>query len=84
MSNKALVEVYIPASGERFDVWIPLESKMSEVKLMISKALGEISGGMYQANDETVLCDADTGCVFDINTEVAELGIENGSRLLLI
>jgi len=43
-----------------------------------------LSKGKFKANDEAVLCDAETGIVFDINTEIAELDIHNGSRLMLI
>lgn len=84
MSNKALVEISVPATAQKFDVYIPLESKMSEVTKMVSCALNDLSDGKYKATDEAVLCDADTGIIFNINIEVAELGIKNGSRLMLI
>lgn len=84
MNNKILVEIYLPASGESFDVLIPLESKMGQVRKLVVSVLGDLSSGKFCPNDETVLCDAETGTIFDINTEVAELGIKNGSRLMLI
>ena len=84
MNNKALVEISVPASGEKFDVFIPLESKMSEVLKLVSAALSDLSGGRYKASDEAVLCDAKTGIIYNINMEVAELGICNGSQLMLI
>lgn len=84
MNNKALVEISVPASGEKFDVFIPLESKMSEVLKLVSDALTELSNGKYRATNEAVLCDVETGIIFNINMEVAELGIKTGSRLMLI
>lgn len=84
MNNKALVEIFVPAAGQKYDVYIPLESKMSDVVKMVAAALSELSGGKYQATDEAILCDAETGAVFDVNIEVAELGIQNGSHLMLI
>ena len=84
MNNKVLVEISVPASGDKFDVFIPLESKMSEVLKLVSGALSDLSNGKYHATDEAVLCDADTGIIFNVNMEVAELGIKNGSRLMLI
>lgn len=84
MNNKALVEISVPASGEKFDVFIPLESRMSEVLKLVSGALTELSNGKYRATSEAVLCDAETGIIFNINMEVAELGIKTGSRLMLI
>lgn len=84
MNNKALVEIIIPAASQKYDVYIPLDSKMSEVVAMVAIALSDLSNGRYKATSEAVLCDADTGIIFNINTEVAELGIKTGSRLMLI
>lgn len=83
-NNKVLVEINVPASGENYDVLIPLESKMSEVLRLVSSALGELSGGKWRASGDAVLCDAATGVIYNVNMEVAELGIRNGSRLMLI
>lgn len=84
MNNKALVEIYVPATAQKYDVFIPLESKMSDVIKMVAGALSDLSNGNYKATDEAILCDADTGIIFNVNMEVAELGIKTGSRLMLI
>lgn len=84
MYNKALVEIFVPASGKKFDVFIPLDSKMSDVLKLVSSALSDLSDGKYTATNDAVLCDAKTGMIFNVNMEVAELGIKNGSRLMLI
>lgn len=82
--NKALIEVVLPAADMKFDVYIPLESKMSEVLALVSGVLNDLSGGKYKATENAVLCDAETGIIFNINMVVAELGIRNGSKLMLI
>lgn len=84
MNNKALVEIRIPATGETFEVLIPLESRMSEVVELVAKVLTDLSDGKYKAGCDAVLCDAATGIIYNINKAVGELGITNGSRLLLI
>ncbi len=84
MNHKALVEISVPAAARKFDVYIPLESKMSEVIKLVSTALSDLSDGKYKATEDAILCDADTGIIYNINVEVAELGIKTGSRLMLI
>ena len=84
MSEKALVEITIPAAGTSFDVYIPLASRMSEVLEMVSGALSELTDGKYKATKDAVLCDADSGIIYNVNIEVVELGIKNGSHLMLI
>lgn len=83
-NEKALVEIIVPASSQRFDVYIPLACRMSDVIKMVSAALSDLSDGNYKAGAQAILCDADTGIIFNINMEVAELGIRTGSRLMLI
>lgn len=84
MNEKVLVEIFVPASGETFDVFIPAESRMSDVIKMVAGALSDLSNGKYKATDDAVLCDAATGIIYNVNIVVAELGIKNGSRLMLI
>lgn len=82
--NKVLVEISLPAAGRSFDVYLPLESQMSEVVMLVSALLSDLSDGKYKANDNAVLCDAATGIIYNINMAIAELGITNGSKLMLI
>ena len=44
LNNKALVEITVPVSGEKFDVFIPLNSRMSEVLPLVSGVLSDLSG----------------------------------------
>lgn len=82
--NKVLVEVLLPASGEVYDVRIPLDSQLGEVAVLIMQQLETLSKGRFIANNTTVLCDAKSGEILDINKFVVELGIKNGSKLMLI
>lgn len=82
--NKILVEIFLPAANMSFDVYIPLESQMSEVLTLVSSLLSDLSDGKYKATNDAVLCDATTGIIFNINMAIAELGIKNGSKLMLI
>jgi len=84
MNNKILVEISVPAAAQKFDVYIPLESRMSEVVRMVAGALSDLSDGKYKATNDAILCDAETGSIFNVNIEVAELGLKNGSHLMLI
>ncbi len=82
--NKALVEVYLPAAGKSFDVQIPLNLKVWEIASMLSKAFEDFSNGCFSSSDQTTLCDRDTGAILNLNITAEELGIKNGSKLMLI
>lgn len=84
MDDRALVEIFVPAAERSFDVFIPLSCKMSEVIGLCAKLLTSLSDGKYMADENAVLCNADSGIIYNINMEIAELGIRNGTRLMLI
>lgn len=82
--HKILVEIFNPASGNTYDVFIPLKSQVYEVVFLLSTTISELSLGHYKATEQTVLCDRITGNVFDINGTIEELGLKNGSKLMLL
>ena len=82
--EKVLVEVFVPATNRSYDIYIPLASRMSEVLLLISSLLSDLSEGKFIAGEDAVLCDAESGMIFNINLSVGELKIKNGSKLTLI
>ncbi len=82
--ERVLVEVYLPAASKSFDIYIPLSSKISEVLLLVSKVISELSDGTFLAAEDTVLCDAVSGNILNINMSVYESGIKNGAKLILI
>lgn len=84
MDKKVLAEIYIPVTGASFDIFIPLESKMSDVLELLKKAVNEMSDGLFTAGESTVICRRNTGDILNINLTVYELGIHNGSKLMLV
>lgn len=84
LENKALVEIEVPAINKCFDVYVPLDCKMSSVLTLIAHTIQELTDGFFLSNSETVLCDYSSGKIYDLNKFTYELNINNGSKLLLI
>lgn len=82
--DKALIEVYVPVLDRAFDMFIPLTSPMHDVLELIKKAVSEMSDGRFVANANTTICNREDGTIININLSVYELGIRNGSKLMLI
>lgn len=81
--NRILVEVYLPVALKSFDIWIPTAMRFSQATELVARALARISNGLYQAN-QAVLCDFESGEMMNVNLTVAELGLQTGSKLLLM
>ncbi len=82
--KKVLVEVFVPVIGKKYDVFIPSTSKMSEVLELLKKAVADLSGGRFIPTSETAICYRENGDIINVNMTVYELGIHNGSKLMLI
>ncbi len=81
--DKILVELFVPAIGETHNMLIPRHLLLRDLIFMVKKAVSDMSDGRFVADDTTVLCRND-GAIMDINLSVHELGIHNGSKLMLI
>lgn len=84
MNNKVLVEVIVPLLEKRYQVYIPINKRISTVIKLMEKALREITNGYYPNKENSVIIDAESGNVFDINITVKESKMINGSKIILI
>lgn len=82
--NKILVEIYVPALMKTFEVYIPTRSKMYDVLQLIESAVRELSDGSFQSDANVLLCERNTGIIYNINMSVEQIGLANGSQLMLI
>lgn len=82
--KKILTEIYVPAIGRTFDIFIPSEQPMYIILDLIKKAVYEISGGLFVPDKNTAICYRDDGTILNIDKTVYELRIRNGSKLMLI
>ncbi|MBQ4260133.1 MAG: methyltransferase [Lachnospiraceae bacterium] len=82
--EKVLVDIFVPVLNRTFEVFIPLRSPMHEVLELIKKAVTELSDGRMTVDENTTLCYRTDGTIININLSVYELGIKNGSKLMLI
>ena len=82
--DKILIEVFVPALGSPFDIFIPAQAYLFEVLELIKKAVTELSEGRFTADGTTALCFRENGAIININLSVAGLALHDGSRLMLI
>lgn len=82
--EKVLVEIFVPAAKRSFDVFVPPTSILSEVVSLVTRSVCELSEGKYNPDVTAILCDAQSGRIFNINLSLYELEIKTGSKLMLI
>lgn len=84
MNNKVLVEVIVPYLETKYQMYIPINKRISVVIKLIEKALKEMTNGYYPDKEGSVIIDVESGNVFDINITVKESKMINGSQIILI
>lgn len=84
MTNKILVEIYLPAANSTHDVFIPLKMKLHEIVPLLSGLMTEISEGYFIAGPDITICDFASGKTLDVNKTAEDLQLKNGSKLMII
>ena len=82
--NKIIVNVYVPVLNISYDIFVPLQAQLYEVTELIKKAVTELSEGRFIPMRDTTISLRASGKILDINSTIQELGIGNGTKLMLI
>ncbi len=82
--DKILVSVYALAIDEEYDMFIPINEKVSNIIELIQNTIKELSGNYYQVNPKAFLYNSIDGAIINNNNIVKLSGLKNGARLLLI
>lgn len=82
--DKVLVKVYVPMLEGIYDVWIPSNKKIYEIIVLLVKAIYELTEGDYSPKNTPTLYDKITAQKFDINANLKDTTIRNGTEIILI
>ena len=82
--NKVLVKLFVPILEQQYEIWLPLNKKIYNIIILLSKAVNELEEGQYQPNEMPILYNRFTGEAYDINSRVKDTDIRNGTEIILI
>ena len=81
--NKVNVDLIVPSIKERFNIFIPVNKTIGEVIVILNKTINEMNNNFPIANNLSLLDIVDNK-IYDINSEIINTGIKNGTILALI
>lgn len=81
--NKVNVDLIVPSIGERYNLFIPVNKAIGEVIVILNNTINEMNGCFPIMNNLSIL-DVIENKIYDLNTEVINTGIKNGTILALI
>ena len=82
--DKIIVELRIPAIDKIYDVKIPRDIQIWEATQLIVKMVSNLHPVLYASENEAMLVDYESGKVIAVNALVADSGLTNGARVMLI
>lgn len=82
--NKILIELEIPLIEIKYDLFIPINKKVGTIKKLIEDALVELTDNAYTPKEDCNFYSKETGEIYDVNKNVRDTDLKNGSRIILI
>lgn len=81
---KILVNVSVPAIGEKYDILVPDFLRIRVVTSLIASTVESLSDHMYVSSGEECLCSAEKNILLRPNATLEKYGIQNGDHLVLM
>jgi hypothetical protein len=82
--NKIIVEVYLPANGETYDIRVPDDMYIRDVADILGDLFSDVAKGMYCKSDINILCLRDKGESVPQDKTLNELNICNRTKLMFV
>ncbi len=79
-----IVELYLPSTSATFDFQLPATGRVCDVVNEIVRILETTQQNLSFDKGQTVLCDLEHGVILDPASHIAQTGIHDGSRLMLL
>lgn len=82
--DKILVEVYIPAIGKSYDVFLPGQITVQQAIMTLNGIFSKLNQEYFKNVTQMLLCDRETGIIYNPEEMICRTRIVNGSKLLFI
>lgn len=82
--NEIFLQLFVPSVLKTFDIKVSKTLRLYEIRDMLYDLLSQDIDVDVLKKSNPILCDRESGVIFNINLSAAELALRNGSQLMLI
>lgn len=82
--EKVLVNIQVPAIGDSFDAFVPLDIPVAELAPIIASGVSDLSGGKYCVSSYEMLCLRGTAALLNPEYTLQDYSVQDGAHLYLI
>lgn len=84
MHNKILIVLEVPSIEKKYNVFLPINKKISNIILLLTKAVSELTSGGYIIRGNECLYNKMNGSKYDNEVYLKDSDLTNGSTVILI
>jgi len=82
--NKILIKIYVPATGDSFDMFVPVDVPIQDVSRVMADGVSEITNGKYLVSGLEQLCMREPSGLLNPSLSLQDYGIRDGMQMYLI
>lgn len=82
--NKVLLEIFVPAIGDHFDMFAPVDVPIRELNGIVASGIAEITNGKYVVSKEERLCRKEPVSILNPALTLQDYNIHDGAQLYLV
>ena len=83
MKNKILIKLIVPSLNDEFEIFVPVNERISKVKELLVKSIKDISDSSFDDTRIYSLLDPDTGTIYDSRLPIRDTNIKNSKKVIL-
>ena len=83
MKNKILIKLIVPSLNDEFEIFVPVNERISKVKELLVKSIKDISDSAFDDTRLYSLLDPDTGTIYDSRLPIRDTNIKNSKKVIL-
>ncbi len=84
MHNKILIVLEVPSIEKNFNVFLPINKKISSLIVLLTKAISELTAGGYKIRGNERLYNKINGLKYEGDIYLKDSDLSNGSIVILI
>jgi len=83
MKNKILISVYVISIDKRYDIFVPINSKVGEIADLICNTIKNMNDINFDYSLGIALLDCNDNVFYDLNAAINETNLRNGKKIIL-
>lgn len=81
---KILVKIEVPIIEKEYEVWLPKNRKVNSTIKLLTKAINELSGGIYNPKYSPIFYNKNNGKAYEMGVKIKDTDLKNGSIVIMV